>query len=79
MSSLTFRVNARQQSSAQQSQQKKPAVQNEALKNVGDVVQAKPFKFSPFQVSPSNKVDYALARLDDLLNFARRVRKTDDI
>ena len=33
----------------------------------------KPFKFSPFQVSPSNKVDYALARVDDLLNFARRV------
>ena len=33
----------------------------------------KPYKFSPFQVSTSNKVDYALARLDDLLNFARRV------
>jgi hypothetical protein len=35
----------------------------------------KPFRFSPFQeVSwKTNKVDYALARLDDLLNFARRV------
>ncbi len=34
----------------------------------------KPYKFSPFQVSwKENKVDYALARLDDLLNFARRV------
>lgn len=35
--------------------------------------EVKPFKFSPFQVSPSNKVDFALARLDDLLNFIRRV------
>jgi hypothetical protein len=34
----------------------------------------KPYKFSPFQVSwKTNKVDYALARLDDLLNFVRRV------
>ena len=34
----------------------------------------KPFKFSPFQVPfKENKVDYALARVDDLLNFGRRV------
>jgi hypothetical protein len=50
------------------------AENSEALKNVADVVVDKPFKFSPFQVSPSNKTDFALARLDDLLNFARRVR-----
>jgi hypothetical protein len=40
---------------------------NESSKDV------KPYKFSPFDVSPSNKVDFALARIDDLLNFARRV------
>jgi hypothetical protein len=33
----------------------------------------KPFKFSPFDVSPANKVDFALARVDDLLNLVRRV------
>ena len=51
----------------------------EAQKNVPERVQdsdkqIKPYKFSPFQVSfKENKVDYALARLDDLLNFVRRV------
>lgn len=44
-----------------------PVPPGEEEKNV------KPYKFSPFQVSTSNKVDYALARVDDLLNFIRRV------
>jgi hypothetical protein len=36
----------------------------------------KPYKFSPFQVSyKENKVDFTLARLDDLMNFVRRVNK----
>ena len=34
----------------------------------------KPYQFSPFQMKfKDNKADYALARVDDLLNFARRV------
>jgi NADH dehydrogenase (ubiquinone) Fe-S protein 7 len=37
-----------------------------------DQAAVKPYKFSPFQVAPSNKMDYALARIDDLLNFVRR-------
>lgn len=38
------------------------------------IQEIKPFKFSPFQVSlKENKMDYALARVDDLLNFGRRV------
>ena len=49
---------------------KSSSVQNSGVQGAKDV---KPFKFSPFQVSPSNKVDYALARVDDLLNHARRV------
>lgn len=40
--------------------------------DITEIVDGKAFKFSPFQVSPTNKVDYALARLDDVLNFARR-------
>lgn len=37
------------------------------------IQEIKPFKFSPFQVSlKENKMDYALARVDDLLNFGRR-------
>lgn len=35
--------------------------------------EVKPYQFSPFQVPfKGNKLDYALARVDDLLNFARR-------
>ena len=41
--------------------------------------EVKPFKFSPFQVSPDNKVDYALARVDDLLNFVRRVSRSRNL
>lgn len=33
----------------------------------------KPYKFSPFQMKfKDNKAEYALARMDDLINFARR-------
>ncbi|RNA17675.1 NADH-ubiquinone oxidoreductase 20 kDa subunit-like [Brachionus plicatilis] len=33
----------------------------------------KPYKFSPFQMSfANNKMDYTMARLDDLMNFVRR-------
>ncbi|VDM35509.1 unnamed protein product [Hydatigera taeniaeformis] len=28
--------------------------------------------YSPFRVTPSNKVEYAIARLDDLINWARK-------
>lgn len=35
--------------------------------------EVKPYQFSPFQVNfKENKLDYALARVDDLLNFGRR-------
>jgi len=35
--------------------------------------EVKPYKFSPFQVPfKDNKLDYSLARVDDLLNFCRR-------
>ena len=34
-----------------------------------------PFKVSPFEVAfKDNKLEYALARLDDLINLARRVK-----
>jgi len=49
--------------------------QNTQAKNESEsaVEVVKPYKFSPFQVPfKDNKVDYALARVDDLLNFARR-------
>lgn len=29
--------------------------------------------YSPFQVSKSNKAEYVMARLDDLLNWGRKV------
>jgi hypothetical protein len=50
-----------------------PAPQNEDEKNV------KPYKFSPFQVAyQGNKMDYAMARLDDIMNFVRRVCYSKD-
>ena len=36
-----------------------------------DVVKRGPY--SPFQVGTTNKVEYALARVDDLVNWGRRV------
>lgn len=33
----------------------------------------KPRPYSPFQVSTSNKAEFALARVDDLVNWARKV------
>ena len=30
--------------------------------------------YSPFQPGTSNKMDYALARLDDLVNWGRKVK-----
>lgn len=33
----------------------------------------KPKPYSPFQVDTSNKAEFALARIDDLVNFARKV------
>lgn len=42
--------------------------------NDSDSTEIKPYKFSPFQMKfKDNKADYALARMDDLINFARRV------
>jgi hypothetical protein len=32
-----------------------------------------PYRYSPFQVTSGNKVDYALARVDDILNNIRKV------
>ena len=29
--------------------------------------------YSPFRVSPSNKVEYVIARVDDFVNWARKV------
>jgi len=37
-----------------------------------DIEKPKVQPYSPFQVSPSNKVEFALARLDDLINFGRK-------
>jgi len=34
---------------------------------------AKLKKYSPFQVAPSNKADFAVARLDDLVNWSLKV------
>ena len=51
-------------------QSNQPAPADASGSSGGEV---KPFRFSPFQVSPANKVDYALARMDDLMNFIRRV------
>ncbi len=46
----------------------------DAQKQTSDSTEIKPYKFSPFQVKfKDNKADYALARMDDLLNFIRRV------
>ena len=30
--------------------------------------------YSPFRVTPSNKAEYVIARMDDLVNWARKVR-----
>lgn len=35
--------------------------------------ETKPRPYSPFQVSTSNKAEFALARVDDLVNWARKV------
>merc|ERR1712112_756532 len=51
----------------EQSTQYKPAVKIDELTKKGEV--KKPF--SPFQ-EPINKVDYAMARVDDLLNWGRK-------
>lgn len=37
---------------------------------------AKRGPYSPFQVSMDNKVDYVLARVDDLVNWGRKVGHT---
>ena len=48
---------------------------DQSRQDLHNVVDGKPFKVSPFQVSyGANKMDYVLARLDDLMNFVRRVR-----
>ena len=51
---------------SQSTQANQPVPQDESSQEV------KPYKFSPFQVGKENKLDYALARVDDLLNFGRR-------
>jgi hypothetical protein len=39
---------------------------------VGESAVTKRKPYSPFQVKPSNTADYALARVDDLVNWARK-------
>jgi len=45
-------------------------VRVQSTETAGQVMKRKPY--SPFQVDTSNKADYALARVDDLLNWARK-------
>ena len=47
-------------------------VREQSTETATDVVKRKPY--SPFQ-APNNKAEYALARVDDLLNWARKVGK----
>lgn len=45
----------------------------EVVEQAGGEGSVKPYRFSPFQVEyKDNKVDYALARFDDMLNWIRR-------
>ena len=46
-------------------------VREQSTEAAKDVVKSKPY--SPFQAT-NNKAEYALARVDDLLNWARKVR-----
>ncbi|CAF0980735.1 unnamed protein product [Brachionus calyciflorus] len=53
------------------SQQSSSQKDLQVAENLGKDV--KPYQFSPFQMSfASNKMDYTMARLDDLMNFVRR-------